>query len=146
MRCRCNRDRRQQAQIFRLVSERELHRAADLSHVHLAEFPDDDHVRRSVMAALGASADPHLRRRAGEFLAREPCVLDRRRYDRWPHPGWPGCRRCVELRDVERSGVGQVGIVWPFWAAQRPWASSQLMTAIGVPSSWMNWMGPRKVM
>jgi hypothetical protein len=63
------RRRRQQAEILRLVVTQQLHRAADLSHEHLAEFPGDYHIRRNVMAALDASADPHLRRRSGEFLA-----------------------------------------------------------------------------
>ena len=63
------RRQRQQAEILRLLSRQQLHRAADLSHEHMAEFPDDHLVRRRVMAALNASADPRLRRRAGEFLA-----------------------------------------------------------------------------
>jgi hypothetical protein len=36
--------------------------------VHLAEFADDHHIRRIVPAALKASTDPHLTRRAGEFV------------------------------------------------------------------------------
>ena len=63
------RRQRQQAEILRLLSRQQLHRAADLTHEHLAEFPNDDHVRRSVMAALDASSDPRLRRRARELLA-----------------------------------------------------------------------------
>jgi len=64
-----SRRRRQQAEILQLVSRQELHRAADLSHEHLADFPDDDHVRHSITAALNASADPQTRRRAREFRA-----------------------------------------------------------------------------
>jgi len=63
------RRQRQEAEILRLLSSPQLHRAADLTHEHMAEFPDDDHVRRRVIAALNASADPNLRRRADEFLA-----------------------------------------------------------------------------
>ncbi len=62
------RRQRQQAEILRLLAAQQLHRAADLAHEHLAEFPDDHHVQRSVIAALNASADPQLERRAGEFL------------------------------------------------------------------------------
>ena len=40
----------------------------------------------------------------------------------------------------------QAGIVWPLCSAHRPCACSQLITAIGVPSSLMNWSGPRNVM
>jgi hypothetical protein len=58
---------RQRAEILDLLAAQQLHRAADLAHEHLAEFADDDEVRRSTTTALGASADPHLRRRAGEF-------------------------------------------------------------------------------
>jgi hypothetical protein len=62
-----SRRRRQQAEILRLLASQHLHRAADLAHEHLAEFPDDHHVQHSVIAALNTSADPHLQRRAGEF-------------------------------------------------------------------------------
>jgi hypothetical protein len=62
------RRQRQHEEILRLLSAQELHRAADLAHEHLAELPDD-HVRLSVIAALDASEDPDLRRRASEFLA-----------------------------------------------------------------------------
>ena len=44
-------------------------RETDLAHEHLAEFADDHHLRGSLTAALEASADPHLQRRAGEFVA-----------------------------------------------------------------------------
>ena len=60
---------RQQAEILRLLAAQQLHRAADLTHEHLAEFADDHHIRRTLTAALNASADPHLQRRAGEFVA-----------------------------------------------------------------------------
>jgi hypothetical protein len=60
---------RQRAEIFCLLATKQLHRAADLAHEHLAEFADDHHVRHRVIAALDASADPHLQRRAGEFVA-----------------------------------------------------------------------------
>jgi hypothetical protein len=58
---------RQQAEIRRLVARQQLHRAADLTHEHMAEFPDDDDVRRDVIAALDISADLCTRRRSGEF-------------------------------------------------------------------------------
>jgi len=63
---RDRRRQRQHAEILRLLSTQQLHRAADLTHEHLAELPDDD-VRLSVIAALDASEDPDLRRRVSEF-------------------------------------------------------------------------------
>ena len=63
------RRQRQHAEILRLLAAQQLHRAADLAHEHLAEFADDHHIRRSVTAALRASADPSVQRRAGEFVA-----------------------------------------------------------------------------
>jgi hypothetical protein len=43
-------------------------RAADLSHEHLADYPDDDVVvRAAIVTALGSSTDERLRRRAREF-------------------------------------------------------------------------------
>jgi len=63
------RRQRQHAEILRLLAAQQLHRAADLAHEHLAEFADDHHLRRSVTAALRASADPGVQRRAGEFVA-----------------------------------------------------------------------------
>ena len=66
--CTRRRRQRQQAEILRLLAAQQLHRAADLAHEHLAEFADDHHVQRSVIAALNASADPQVERRAGEFL------------------------------------------------------------------------------
>ena len=63
------RRQRQRSEILRLLAAQQLHHAADLAHEHLAEFADDHHIRRSLTAALEASADPHLQRRAGEFVA-----------------------------------------------------------------------------
>jgi hypothetical protein len=62
------RRQRQQAEILRLLAAQGLHRAADLAHEHLAEFADDHHIRRCLTAALNASTDPQLQRRAGEFV------------------------------------------------------------------------------
>ena len=64
-----HRRQRQQAEILRLLAAQQLHRAADLAHEHLAEFADDHQVRGSLTAALNASADSHVQRRASEFIA-----------------------------------------------------------------------------
>jgi hypothetical protein len=61
---------RQRVEILDLVADHQLHRAADLAHEHLAEFPGDWCVRCAVVAALDSSADPQLRRRAGELSGR----------------------------------------------------------------------------
>jgi hypothetical protein len=63
-----SRRQRQQAEILRLLAAQQVSRAADLAHEHLAEFPDDDHLRSSGAAALNASTDPHLQRRSREFV------------------------------------------------------------------------------
>jgi hypothetical protein len=60
---------RQRAEILGLASTDHLHRAADLAHEHLSEFPDDRCVQHAVVAALDGSSDPDVRRRAGEFFA-----------------------------------------------------------------------------
>jgi len=58
---------RQRAEIYGLVAGRDLHRAADLAHEHLAEFPDDHCIRCAVAYALDTSSDPRLRWRTDEF-------------------------------------------------------------------------------
>jgi len=58
---------RQRAVIGRLLDAHQLSRAADLAHEHLAEFPGDDALRRTVVSALLASPDPYLHRRAAQL-------------------------------------------------------------------------------
>ncbi len=58
---------RQRAEIAALLACGRLHRAADLAHEHLAGFPEDAALRGSVIAALVASDDRRLHRRAEEF-------------------------------------------------------------------------------
>lgn len=61
------RQHRQRAEIDTLIDARRLDRAADLAHVHLAEFPEARLARFAIVGALHASDDCRLRRRAGEF-------------------------------------------------------------------------------
>jgi hypothetical protein len=58
---------RQRAEILGSIDAGRLHRAADLAHEHLAEFPRDRSIRVAVVAALEHCADEHVRRRAHEF-------------------------------------------------------------------------------
>jgi hypothetical protein len=64
--CRFERQRRE---ILRSIADQQLHHAADLAHEHLVEFPDDELVRLTLVAALEASTDVRLRRRVAEFRA-----------------------------------------------------------------------------
>ena len=61
---------RQRNEIIELATRRP-HRAADLAHVHLAEFPDDTFVRCTLVEALERSPDPRVRQRAREFADAE---------------------------------------------------------------------------
>ena len=59
--------RRQHDEICRSIASDHLHHAADLSHEHLAEFPDDHTVRTLLLDALEHSTDDNVRRRRSEF-------------------------------------------------------------------------------
>jgi hypothetical protein len=63
----CERRRRQHDEICASISAGQMHRAADLAHEHLAEFPDDHTVRSTLLAALEHAADQRLQRRRSEF-------------------------------------------------------------------------------
>jgi hypothetical protein len=62
-----DRQRRQHDEICAGISDGRLHRAADLAHEHLAEFPNDHTIRTAVIEALEQSPDRQLRRRRSEF-------------------------------------------------------------------------------
>jgi hypothetical protein len=64
------RRRRHRDELASLLGCGQLHRAADLAMEHLSEFPDDVAVRVAVTAALLASDDPHLCRRAVHLAPR----------------------------------------------------------------------------
>jgi hypothetical protein len=68
----CRRQDRQRAEILRAIDQQHVHRAADLAHEHLAEFPEDHVVREHVLDAVMASPDRRLRNRAGEFRVADP--------------------------------------------------------------------------
>jgi hypothetical protein len=63
---RTRRDR-QRAEILASVVAGRLHRAVDLAHEHLVEFPCDRTVYSAVVAALERCADERVRRRVAEF-------------------------------------------------------------------------------
>jgi hypothetical protein len=62
---------RQRVEVLASVDAGRLHRAADLAHEHLAEFPSDRSVLLAVVTALERCTDERVRRRVGEFARNE---------------------------------------------------------------------------